>query len=80
LETALNQLKDAHKSQDISAIDTAISKLNNIWQAATQEMYQNGQAGEANANQEASTGGQSNPNNNAGDVTDVEYEEVNDKK
>ncbi|MEY3321427.1 MAG: hypothetical protein RLZZ417_1010 [Bacteroidota bacterium] len=80
LETALNNLKDAHKSQDISSIDTAISKLNAIWQAATQEMYQSGQAGDPNVSQDPNTGSQAGSNNNAGDVTDVEYEEVNDKK
>jgi molecular chaperone DnaK len=81
LESALNALKDAHKSQDVPSIDTAIASLNAIWQAATQEMYQGGQAGDPNAGQDPNTGGQSgNTNNNNGDVTDVEYEEVNDKK
>ena len=36
LESALNTLKDAHKSQDVSSIDAAITSLNAIWQAATQ--------------------------------------------
>jgi len=81
LESALNELKEAHKSQDVPFIDAAITSLNAIWQAATQEMYQGGQAGDPNAGQDPNTGGQSgNTNNNNGDVTDVEYEEVNDKK
>ena len=81
LESALNTLKDAHKSQDVSSIDAAITSLNAIWQAATQEMYQGGQAGDPNAGQDPNAGGQSgNTSNNNGDVTDVEYEEVNDKK
>ncbi|MFN5577137.1 MAG: molecular chaperone DnaK [Bacteroidota bacterium] len=81
LETALNTLKDAHKSQDIPSIDAAITSLNAIWQAATQEMYQSGQAGDPNSGQDPNAGGQSgNTSNNNGDVTDVEYEEVNDKK
>ena len=81
LESALNTLKDAHKSQDVSSIDAAITSLNAIWQAATQEMYQSGQAGDPNEGQEPNAGGQSgNTSNNNGDVTDVEYEEVNDKK
>jgi molecular chaperone DnaK len=81
LESALNELKEAHKSQDIPSIDAAITGLNAIWQAATQEMYQGGQAGDPNAGQDPNTDGQSgNTNNNNGDVTDVEYEEVNDKK
>ena len=81
LESALNELKEAHKSQDVPSIDAAITSLNAIWQVATQEMYQGGQAGDPNAGQDPNTGGQSgNTNNNNGDVTDVEYEEVNDKK
>ena len=81
LESALNTLKDAHKSQDVPSIDAAITSLNAIWQAATQEMYQSGQAGDPNAGQDPNAGGQSgNTSNNNGDVTDVEYEEVNDKK
>jgi hypothetical protein len=42
-------------------------------------MYQGGQAGDPNAGQDSNASGQSGNNNN-GDVTDVEYEEVNDKK
>jgi molecular chaperone DnaK len=81
LESALNTLKDAHKSQDVPSIDAAITSLNAIWQAATQEMYQSGQAGDPNAGQDPNAGGQSgNTSNNSGDVTDVEYEEINDKK
>lgn len=81
LESALNALKDAHKSQDVPSIDAAITSLNGIWQAATQEMYQGGQAGDPSASQDSNDGGQSgSTNNNNGDVTDVEYEEVSDKK
>jgi molecular chaperone DnaK len=81
LESALNTLKDAHKSQDVPSIDAAMTSLNAIWQAATQEMYQGGQAGDPNAGQDPNAGGQSGKtSNNNGDVTDVEYEEVNDKK
>lgn len=76
----MNTLKDAHKSQDIPSIDAAITSLNAIWQVATQEMYQSGQAGDPNSGQDPNAGGQSgNTSNNNGDVTDVEYEEVNDK-
>lgn len=81
LESALNALKDAHKSQDVPSIDAAITSLNGIWQAATQEMYQGGQASDPSAGQDSNDGGQSgSTNNNNGDVTDVEYEEVSDKK
>ena len=45
IENALQQLKDAHKSGDIAAIDTAIAALNSAWQTASQQMYQGAQAG-----------------------------------
>ena len=81
LESALNTLKEAHKSQDVPSIEAAITSLNAIWQAATQEMYQGGQAGDPNSGQDPNAGSQpGNNTNNNGDVTDVEYEEVNDKK
>lgn len=91
IESALKDLKAAHKSEDLSQIDSATEKLNTAWQAASQEMYQ--------ASQQAGTGGTANngassedtgANTGAGatdkkdgagadDVTDVEYEEVDDK-
>ncbi|MBN1597349.1 MAG: molecular chaperone DnaK [Bacteroidales bacterium] len=76
IEKALNELKEAHKKQDIEAIDKATAELNNVWQAASQDLY--------NASQQAQ-GGQQQPgaDNKAGDdkggdqeVTDVDFEEV----
>ena len=40
IESALQQLKDAHKAADIAAIDTATNNLNTVMQAASQQMYQ----------------------------------------
>ena len=40
IEQALQQLKDAHKSQDIAAVDSAMNNLNQIMQAASAQMYQ----------------------------------------
>ena len=45
IEQALQQLKDAHKSGDIAAIDSAMNALNTAWQTASQQMYQGAQAG-----------------------------------
>ena len=42
MEAAIQKLKDAHKAQDIAAIDAAIAELNNV----AQKMYQAG-AGQA---------------------------------
>ena len=51
IEGALGKLKDAHKAQDIAAIDTAMAELNNALQAAAQDLYnaQGQQAGSQNA-------------------------------
>lgn len=80
IESALNDLKDAHKMQDISKIDQASEVMNNAWQAASQDIYQAQQnaGGSDDANQE-STGSNQN-SGSAEDVTDVEFEEVGDKK
>ena len=40
VESALQQLRDAHKAADVAAIDTAINNLNTVMQAASQQMYQ----------------------------------------
>ncbi len=74
---ALEKLKEAHKSQDVNAIDTAVNALNAAWQAASQEMYAASGAGAqagAGANAGGPTGG--GPSQGNGDATDVEYEEV----
>lgn len=73
IEAALNKLKDAHKAQDIPALDTAMAELNALFQALSQEMY-NQTGGQADPNQQANQGG-ANPKND-GDVTDVDFEEV----
>ena len=80
IEAALKRLKEAHAQQDIAAIDAATAELNNVFQAASQEMYNaqqqaGGQAGpQADANAGANAGGQANGND--GEVTDVDFEEV----
>jgi len=80
VEQAVQQLKDAHKSGDIQAIDTAINNLNQVMQTASQKMYS--QAGGAQpGGQQAGPGAgfqggqqtQSNPND---DVQDADFEEV----
>jgi molecular chaperone DnaK len=80
INSALEKLKEAHKSQDLTAIETALAGLNGAWQAASQEMYQaTGGAGNASAGGNGSTNGSSNASDGS-PVTDVPFEEVNDKK
>jgi hypothetical protein len=72
IEAALQQLKDAHKAADISAIDVAISNLNNVMQAASAQMYQ-GAGAQADPNAGAQQQANSNP---ADDIQDADFEEV----
>jgi molecular chaperone DnaK len=74
---ALDKLKEAHKSQDATAIDAAMESLNAAWQAASQEIYQTTQNAGAQPGPDAGTSNDAADTNN---VSDVEYEEVNDKK
>ena len=43
IEDALAKLKEAHKSQDVDAIDKALAELNSVWQVASEEMYKTAQ-------------------------------------
>ena len=81
IENALAKLKEAHKNQDIAGIDAAMAELNNVFQAASQEMYnassaqgQPGpQSGPQGGQQQGPSGGQQKQD---GEVTDVDFEEV----
>ncbi|MBI9033251.1 MAG: molecular chaperone DnaK [Bacteroidales bacterium] len=80
IEEALNELKEAHKAQDIEKIDAAMAKMNEMWQAASQEIYQAQQeAGGAEA-PNADPNQQSGQVSNDDEVTDVDFEEVQDDK
>lgn len=76
IEQALQQLKDAHKSGDVAAIDSAINNLNTVMQAASQQMYQGGQQAAPGA--QGAQGGQQAQGGNGGaqDVQDADFEEV----
>lgn len=84
IEDALAKLKEAHKSQDVAAIDTAMNELNTVFSAASQEMYnaaqaQGGQqAGPQGGQQQQSQQGGSDKSGSKddGEVTDVDFEEV----
>jgi molecular chaperone DnaK len=76
IEAALNKLKEAHKNQDVAAIDTAMAEMNQAWTAASEELYKAQQATDA---QNTSTNGQqqnTNSNSSGDTVTDAEFEEV----
>jgi molecular chaperone DnaK len=71
IEQAANRLKEAHKQQDLAAVDAATKSLNDAWTAASQDMY--------NASQQGETPGDGQPKTEsagAENVTDAEFEEV----
>ena len=78
IEAAVQKLEEAHKAQDLAAIDAATAELNNAWQAASAEMYaQSGAQGAQGA--QGGQGGQQNAGGAQGgndDVQDAEFEEV----
>lgn len=78
IESALSDLRTAHKSEDLPGIDSAMERLNTAWQAASQHMYQGGQDGQPGAEANGQPGGSGQQAGNAGDgnVADAEYEEV----
>ncbi len=80
IEGALEELRNAHKSQDLTALDVAMNKLNTIWQSASEEMYKDTQA-QPGATPEGDAGAENPNTGGSGDdeVTDVDFEEVDDK-
>jgi molecular chaperone DnaK len=78
IENALNKLKEAHKSQNLSAIDAAMAEMNTAWTAASEEIYKASQQGQQPGGNGNDQSAQGNGNAQAGseNVTDAEYEEV----
>lgn len=88
IEGALEELKAAHKAEDLDKIDSATASVTAAWTSASQDIYQANQSNGTQADAGAGTGAQggqdgagaggSNPG--ADDVTDVEFEEVDENK
>ena len=75
IESALQQLKDAHKSADVTAIDTAINNLNTVMQAASQQMYSQAGGQQAGPQPGADAGQQEQPKQDD-TIQDADFEEV----
>ena len=74
IEGALSKLKEAHKTQDIASIDSALTELNTAWTAASEDLYKAQQTGgDATA---ANNGASQSNSNDSENVTDAEFEEV----
>jgi molecular chaperone DnaK len=79
IEDALAELKKEYEAKNVENLEPAMEKLNTVFQAASQEMYSaaNGGGSEGGEDQGATSSDESNPQD---EVTDVDFEEVNDKK
>lgn len=77
IEAALEDLKKAHKAEDLPAIDKAMEALNTAFHAASEEMYR-ATGGNPEGAQPGADGGTPSQDNgsNAQDVTDADFEEV----
>lgn len=71
IESALEELKKAYASKEISAIDAAMEAMNEAWKLASEEMAKAQQETAAEAGDEGDPAPEA-----ADDVTDVEFEEV----
>lgn len=77
IEKAAAELREAHKNEDMAGIETHMATLNEAWTAASQDLYaaqQEGGAAEGGANPDAGS------DDATEDVTDVEFEEVEETK
>jgi len=78
IEEALAELKKAHEAKDMPAVESGMEKLNTVFQAVSQDIYNAQQAeGGAQAEPTADTGAESTDDNAA---EDVEFEEVEEDK
>ncbi len=77
IEKALANLKEAHKIKDIEALDKATAELNEVWQAASQDMYNASQQAQPDPGAQGAQGDPSKDNKDDDqEVTDVDFEEV----
>ncbi len=78
IEAALSKLKNAHKSQDIAAVDAALTEMNTAWTAASEELYKAQQASGTAAQSDANSGATQQQQTTGGNdhVEDAQFEEV----
>lgn len=79
IQSALAELKDAHKSKDLGRIDAAMQALSQAWHSASQDLYAQ-PGGQTSGGHEGHNGGEPHNAKTGPDVADVEYEEVRDDK
>jgi molecular chaperone DnaK len=77
IETAVGRVKESLKSDNVAEMESSVEALNQVWQTASAEMYQQ-QAGQQS---QAQPGSQAGPQDNAqpdgnDDAVDADFEEV----
>ncbi len=78
IEDALAGLKKEFEARNIENLEPAMEKLNTLFQAASQDMYNAANPqGAQDAGNSSDSGAETNPQD---EVTDVDFEEVNEKK
>jgi molecular chaperone DnaK len=80
IEEALGELKKAHEAKDTTGIDAAMEKLNTVFQAASQDIYNAQQAAGAEGNAEAGAPAGEGASEGGETAEDVEFEEVEEDK
>ncbi len=75
IEDALAELKKTHEAKDLEGMKAGIEKLNTVFQAASQEMYN----AQQQAGGDAGTGAGNAESSSDEEVTDVDFEEVTDE-
>ena len=77
IEAALAKLKEAHKNQDIAAVDAATTEMNTAWTAASEEIYKAQAEGAQGATAQQPAGEHTATQNAGSDtVEDAQFEEV----
>lgn len=77
IESSLTKLKEAHKVQDLAAIDTAMAEMNAAWTAASEDMYKATQdAGGAQPGADGQAHAEPQQGGSESKVEDVPFEEV----
>ena len=76
IENALEELKKAYATKDLSVIDPALEKINEAWKVASEEMYKAQQEAQANGAEENHDNGSSSSEQAGDNVEDVDFEEV----
>ena len=72
IEDSLAELKKEYEAKNMDNLEPAMEKLNEVFSAASEEMYK---AGNTEGGDDSTTGGE----NGEGEVTDVDFEEVKEE-